>query len=150
MSLAIEEQLDETTAVAEPVRARWVPQQYFDPEFRAYLASELDRLRHLRAGWDGYRAATIDTAVLDAARALIFRLPVHFAPRPHVVPLSSGGLQLEWSSGQVALELEFESPAIIRYLKWNPEAGQPEENTVAVTDDDRIEDLIRWYARQHV
>jgi hypothetical protein len=120
------------------------------PDFRTHTLSELERLGRLTAGWDGYRAPAIDAAVITAARALVLRLPHDLAPPLRVVPLASGGLQFEWASGQVALELEFETADTIRYLTWNPSHGAAEEDVVSAADIARIEALIRWYAQQNV
>lgn len=124
--------------------------RYVDLGFASYIEGELERLHGLTEGWDGYRGRVIDPDVLDAARRLAARFPQDLVPRPHVVPLAAGTLQYEWSAGNVALELEFESPTTIRYLKWNPAAGEPEEDTVQVADYAAIESLLHWYARQHV
>jgi hypothetical protein len=149
MSPAIEE-LDETTEVAEPLGARWLPVSYFDPLFAEYVEGEIERLRRLEAGWDGYGALPVHADIIQAAKALVRGLSPNIAPRPRVVPLSSGGLQIEWTAGNVALELEFESPFVIRYLKWNPTAGEPEEQTVPVGESDQVEALIRWFSQQDV
>lgn len=141
--------LEHETAIAEPSTAIWAPRvSYFDPHFRQYVAAELDRLRHLQTGWDGYHAPVVNQAVIDAARNFIFDIPQNIVPRPRVVPLASGSLQFEWTSGDVALELEFESPTIIRYLKWNPSVGQPEEETVPLNAREELEEILRWFARQ--
>jgi hypothetical protein len=147
MSLVVEE-TDETTAVAEPSAARWAPKQYFDTGFKAHVARELDLLRRLQAGWDGYRAAPIRAEIIDAARAFVFGLSENIAPRPRVVPLASGALQLEWVAGEVALELEFESPDIIHYLRWDPETNVADENTLAMAEREPVEALIKWFTRQ--
>ena len=123
------------------------PRKYVDPGLHSHVTNELDRLSELSENWDGYGAPAIDPGIIDAARTLVPHLPIDLSQRPHVVPLTSGGLQLEWTFGDVALELEFESPVSIRYLKWDPAAGDPEENTIPATDHDGIRALIRWYGR---
>jgi hypothetical protein len=118
--------------------------------FRERASAELERIGQLPAGWDGYGAPTIDPEIVEAATALVQRLPDDIAPPPRVVPLASGGLQLEWASGDVSLELEFESPSTIRFLKWNPLEGEPEEDSIDATNVEAIKGLIHWYALRHV
>src|SRR5947209_3981088 len=96
MSPLTVEEADETTAVAAPSQARWVPQQYFDVRFKTAIVDQLEALRKLVPGWDGYRAAPINTTIIDAAQAFVHRLTDSLAPRPLVVPLPSGAVQLEW------------------------------------------------------
>ena len=67
-----------------------------------------------------------------------------FAPAPAVVPLSSGGLQLEWHVGPRVLELEFESPEAIHYLRWDPGHGVQDEDTYPASVRSRSEELIGW------
>lgn len=64
---------------------------------------------------------------------------------PHLGRMSPGNLQLEWHQGPKVLELEFESPQMIRYLQYDPRAGVEEEDSFWVTDIDRAVDLIQWF-----
>jgi hypothetical protein len=141
---------DETVDIDTLGGTRPSGRRYADLRFRPYVAAELDRLRHLSGGWDGYHSRPIDPGIVEAARTLVFQLPPDIAPRPRVVPLASGTLQFEWGNDEVALELEFESPTTIRFLKWNPAAGDPQEDTMPVADQEGIEALVRWYTRQDV
>jgi hypothetical protein len=116
------------------------------------IAWAVDALGDVRAigdlapNWDGYGAPAIDPAVIEAAVAFISRLPGHLAIRqPRVVPTAGGMLQLEWHEGARSLELEFESPHMIRYLRWNPDEGVKEEDSFPVTDIETTLRLIRWF-----
>lgn len=60
------------------------------------------------------------------------------------MPLSSGGIQLEWHVGPRVLELEFETPETIHYLRWDPAHGVQDEDTYPVADRARSESLIGW------
>src|SRR4051812_12390256 len=80
-----------------------------DPEFKDAVCGRLNDLGSLPANWDGYGAPVIDRAILEAAQQFIRALPDDLAPRPQVVPMSGGNLQLEWHHGPKILELEFES-----------------------------------------
>jgi hypothetical protein len=107
--------------------------------------ARLDQLAALGPNWDGSGAPAIDRPTLTAARTWVRRLPEWaLSPPPAAVPLSSEALQFEWHSGGRVLEIEFESPAAIHFLKWDPAAGVQDEATYPATDFARSEKLIAW------
>ncbi len=116
-----------------------------EPNFVDGVQAALDSLRTLVPNWDGYGASAIDPAVIDAAKSLIAKLPADLVHQPQVVPISNGTLQMEWHDGPKSLELEFESPSSIRYLKWHPEQGVEEEDSFPVTNVETAVDLIGWF-----
>src|SRR5438132_1629589 len=91
--------------------------------------ADLQGLGRLPPNWDGYSAPPINPDIIAAARAFLGALAPNLAGRPGVVPMSTGNLQLEWHEGPKILEMEFESPQTIRYLRWHPEQGVEEEDT---------------------
>jgi hypothetical protein len=109
------------------------------------LAARLDQIAALRPNWDGYGAPPIDPSVLRAVRGWGRRMPGWaLTPAPAVVPLSSGAVQLEWHYGSRILELEFETPDHIHYLRWEPGAGVEDEDTFPAQDRMKAEELIGW------
>jgi hypothetical protein len=119
-----------------------------DPDFVAEVQSSPDSLRRLAPNWDGCGAPSIDLAVIEAAKAFVAGLPENLVPRPHVVPMSNGTLQLEWHDGPKSLELEFESPLSIRYLQWYPEQGIEDEASFPVANVDAAVELIHWFPNE--
>jgi hypothetical protein len=107
--------------------------------------ADLDDLARLNPNWDGYGAPAIDPSIIAAARKFIQALPETLVLRPRVVPMSTGNLQFEWHHGSKILELEFETPEMIHFLQWHPEAGVEEEATFRASDIDRAVDLIQWF-----
>jgi hypothetical protein len=88
------------------------------------LDAQLDQLAALPAGWDGEAAVAIDPATLAAVRGWAVTMPGWaLAPPPAAVPQPSGAIQLEWHAGPRLLELEFERPDLIHFLRWEPNAG---------------------------
>jgi hypothetical protein len=149
MSPATLEEVDETTAVAEPSQAKWVPQQYYDPNFKTAIIGQLEALGELSPGWDGYNALSPSVEIVHAAVMFVRSLSDHIAPRPRVVPLVSGALQLEWADGERVLELEFESPTTIHYLRWDPQATVSDETDLPVESVSQVEGLIKWFTRRN-
>ena len=120
--------------------------RHVEPNVVESVQSALDSLRTLAPNWDGYGAPTIDSEVIDAAKAFVAKLPASLVPPPCVVPMANGTLQLEWHQGPKSLEMEFESPSSIRYLPWHPEQGIEAEDSFQVTNVETAMDLIRWFA----
>lgn len=75
--------------------------------FNAVMQGLVDLLT-LPAGWSSYKASEIDPAIVARVIELSNDLIPEFAPAPAVVPLSSGGLQLEWHKSRGDLELIFD------------------------------------------
>lgn len=110
------------------------------------VKARLEELRRLPANWDGYGARPIDGAIIDAAQSFIERLPNDLPVPPRVVPMSPGNLQLEWHAGSRTLELAFETPQVIHFLKWHPQEQIEEEDVFPVTDTNRALGLIQWFS----
>jgi hypothetical protein len=62
----------------------------------------------LKPNWDSYSADAIDPKLVHDAMNLINGLLAPTSPAPRVVPLSSGGLQLEWHRQGIDLEVVFD------------------------------------------
>ncbi len=109
------------------------------------LDARLDQVAALASNWDGHGAAPVDPELIRAVRSWGPTMPGWaFAPPPAVVPLSSGAVQLEWRSGDRLLELEFETPDRIHFLRWDPPHSVDDEDTTPIADRDRVERLIAW------
>jgi hypothetical protein len=116
--------------------------------FQVQTCHALDELRGLRAGWNGYGAEPIDPAIIDAARRLTEQLPAGVIDAPRVVPMTRGRLQLEWHHGNRSLELEFEDPARIHYLKWDSDLGIEDEEVIPASQIQTVVELVRWFVSE--
>jgi hypothetical protein len=140
-----------TTYYAGELDNRWTdldhPLFYYDPEFKEYCCKELAQLGTLQPGWDYEGAPAIDRSIINAVRGFIESLPEFIATRPMIVPMSSGRVQLEWHHGPTTLELEFESPDSVHYLKWDSTSHTAEEDIVPASHRDVLVGLIRWFMK---
>jgi hypothetical protein len=99
----------------------------------------------LPENWDSYggRPPSFDTVL--AAIDLIDAIPQHDPPRPRVVPLSTGGIQLEWKVGRRELDIEVGPDATYRYLKFDPRVLDDQLDTeqplISLSD---VKDLLSW------
>ncbi|HET6884025.1 MAG TPA: antitoxin family protein [Pirellulales bacterium] len=116
-----------------------------DAEVERALSARIDRLAALEPNWDGYGAPALDRHILFAAKQFIGWLATYTTAQPLAVPMSSGALQLEWHQGQKILQLEFEDPMTIHYLKWDPATGTEEEDVFPIGDTAKAASLIDWF-----
>lgn len=72
----------------------------------APTAQALVDLLDLPAGWDSYGARPVDRRHVDAALRVLLLIMRHNTPAPSVVPTNRGGVQLEWHTGGIDLEIE--------------------------------------------
>ena len=96
----------------------------FDPLMQGFVD-----LLTLPLNWDSYGAGTIDPSVVQAAMDCMNAVLGPNSPAPRVVPLSSGGLQLEWHRKGIDLEIVFdpgESPSLYYRNRASGEEGDHE------------------------
>lgn len=78
-------------------------------EERNLLQAAFAKLLELEQDWDTYGASTIDERALRRAWLIAEQLLTLPLAAPRVVPTPGGGVQLEWVSGPVELDLEIEA-----------------------------------------
>ncbi len=69
----------------------------------------LDKLTTLGRGWDGYDGIPTQHHTVRRAREFLKAIEGHTQIMPDIVPLSNGGLQLEWFVGDYEVEVEIDS-----------------------------------------
>jgi hypothetical protein len=74
------------------------------PRWYADTLDALHRLAGLSDGWNGYGAPPVHAGSVTATLSFLSHAALPDAPAPAIVPLGDGGVQLEWRSG--ALELD--------------------------------------------
>jgi hypothetical protein len=109
------------------------------------LIGTLAGFSRLMGGWDGYGAHPIDPRIIESVSAFAARLPEPLLNGVAAVPTSRGGVQLEWNRGRRGLELEFETPDTIHYLKCDPSEGIEEEYLFPAADTGRAIGLLKWF-----
>lgn len=78
-------------------------------------------------GWDSYGAKSPEPHVVDAAIELLHRIVQHNTLKPAIVPTNRGGIQIEWHTQGVDLEIEMTPHGGIRLLYDNPHEDAEEE-----------------------
>ena len=68
----------------------------------------LDELTTLDRGWDGFDGIPVQRHTVRRAWEFLKAIEVHTQIMPDIVPLSNGGLQLEWFVGPYEVEVEID------------------------------------------
>jgi hypothetical protein len=79
------------------------------PPWFAELDRELMSLVNLEANWNSYGARPVHESTVRAASDLLRQLIRPSVPGPAVVPTSGGGIQFEWHTDDIDLEIELAS-----------------------------------------
>ena len=94
-----------------------------DPAWLMPTVQSFGDLLQLPSNWDGYGAAQIQGQIARKAIQVLVEVMEHDAPAPSVVPLSDGGIQIEWHRLGRNLEIEFpaDEPPGFYYYEDNSE-----------------------------
>jgi len=98
-----------------------------DPPWFGQVFERLVALFALSPGWDSYGAVAPRPDAIEAAFDLLLQLSSPAMPEPQVVPLASGGVQLEWHQPAIELEIEVHSPFRFDVFYENRETGDTRE-----------------------
>jgi hypothetical protein len=116
----------EVTAGGRPERpgdAQDTPVPWLLPTVR-----ELRALLALPDGWNSYRAARIDPGAILTALELLAQTMTPTTPAPSVVPMSRGGVQLEWHEQGVDLEVSVDPDGHVMAAYENEQGTEWEDD----------------------
>ena len=82
----------------------------------AYVSTinKLINLLELPGGWNSYNAKPIRKENVTFAVSLLGRVMYENTPAPHVIPKVRGGVQIEWHTRGIDIEIDIDSPANAR------------------------------------
>jgi len=106
-------------------------------ETPAWLPPTVEKLAHIltmEPGWDSYGAEKIEPGCVVSAIMIALEVMRDDTPAPTVVPTSCGGVQLEWHTGGIDLEIEIRSSSVI-FASY--------EDTSGVSWEERVFDFSR-------
>ena len=86
----------------------------------------LGDLFELPKNWDGYGAEQIHGHIPLRALAVLREVMDYDSPAPSIVPLSDGGIQLEWHRHGRSLEIEFPTDAAPSFFYYEESGGEVE------------------------
>jgi len=97
----------------------------------------------LQAGWNSYSAKPIEPRNAIRAVQLLFELLGSVTPQPIVVPTPRGGIQLEWHTQGVNIEVYINSPTDISFFAEQLGSSESTEQPLANHEDE----LKSWLER---
>lgn len=104
-------------------------------------------VRKLPENWDSYGSPPPTESAFAVGIRLLTAIDFDELPAPRIIPVSGGGVQLEWDVGIRELELEIMSDGSIKYLKV--ERGEPlDEQEIVILDLARVRSLVTWLISQ--
>jgi hypothetical protein len=99
------------------------------PDWVQPTVEAFERIMRLPANWDSYGAQPVQSALAGKAVEILSLVMEEDSPPPSIVPLSDGGLQMEWHlRGQdVEIVIATDEPPTYYYRshEGNPEEGLP-------------------------
>jgi hypothetical protein len=114
------------------------------PAWFVSALATVDSIAALPSNWDGYGSPPLAENVRQSAIAILKALNRSDVPEPNIVPVSGGGMQLEWFHEGRELELEIlAEPRQAVYLMVDEDESM-KANAYPVSDFQRTDKLISW------
>lgn len=105
------------TRIIETVEEPW----------RFVVEARLKKLADYAEGWDGYQSPPPHPSVIAYARSVLNSVMKFDTPPPAIVPMSEGGLQLEWHRQGYDIELAIYSTDDVDLSIGFPDEQEPVE-----------------------
>jgi hypothetical protein len=114
------------------------------PSWLKSALADVARTAALPANWDSYGSPPLSETARQNAVQLLASIEYEDFPAPCIVPISGGGLQIEWQYNRRELELEIVagSPEVL-FLKVH-EDDSAEEGAFSITDRSTLQALLDW------
>jgi hypothetical protein len=117
------------------VRSRVLP-KWVVPAISSFM-----EMQNLRDNWNSYGAKRIKRDLISQSLNVLGQIMEQDSPAPSVVPLSDGGLQLEWHRKQQDLEIVFPADETPSFIYQNRATGEQTEGYA--TDVFNLAQLLR-------
>jgi hypothetical protein len=76
----------------------------------------VEELMRLPDNWDSYGSPHIETAAAQRILQVLLAAQSEYSPAPQIVPVSGGGMQIEWAVGNCELEVEALPDGSVEFL----------------------------------
>ncbi len=107
------------------------------------VAERIVKLRCLPVGWDGYKGRPLTHANAIITASMLSVICRAGTPAPALVPLPSGGVQIEWHRGHFDLEITVYSPGKISALFCDDRADDDGEELEIAADFSHLIKFVR-------
>lgn len=106
------------------------------PRWNEAVLNRLGQLSALQIGWDGFTASPVRPDVAFFASQFLFDVMSEDSKPPTILPLHSGGLQIEWHVDAADVEVSVTGPFEI--AAWSRDRTTGEETEFVMTTDFKI------------
>ncbi|MCC7342476.1 MAG: hypothetical protein IT170_15450 [Bryobacterales bacterium] len=105
------------------------------PKWFGATLRKITELLQLAPNWDGYGASEVRQDVAAKTLTVLWNLLESDSPTPNVVPLSDGGIQVEWHRHGCSLELEFPASGAASFYYYEEATDKESEGILAGSVD---------------
>jgi hypothetical protein len=110
--------------------------------------SRLDELKQLAPDWDGYKSPKITDQALASAEVLLNAINREDLTLPRILPVSGGGIALEWKLGSRSVDFEILPSGVVEYLRAEESSDRSgsttEEGDLSVARLYEARFIIEW------
>jgi len=114
------------------------------PPWLSSALADIARIADLPPGWDGYGSPQLSVQEREQATQLLASMTYSDLPAPNIVPVSGGGIQIEWQHCGRELELEIVVGAQEIIFLQVCEDGTTEEGSYSIADVNQTRALLDW------
>ena len=97
-------------------------------EWLRATTNRLSELMRLEKGWDSYSGKPLSPPSAYFSMQLLLEVASDKTPAPHLVPTTSGGLQIEWHRGRRSLEILVRRPNHVEVWSRSEDGAERELN----------------------
>ena len=115
----------------------------YSPQWQKEAIIALCRLASLPMGWDSYGSPPPSDRALHIAERLVTAINLEDLPVPYIIPVSGGGIQIEWNIPPRELELEILPDGSVEYARVENDVVV-EEGSLDPYNADHILSLLSW------
>lgn len=116
------------------------------PRWLAPARDRVSEIVQLPWGWDGHDGCPVKIDIAKFAIRFLLQVLAPESPAPQIVPLSGGGIQLEWHQNGVDLEIEIDAPNQVFVSFEDLESGMEFERSFS-TDYGDLAPILRRLTR---
>ena len=99
----------------------------------------------LKFGWDGYDAIPATSETANLAMRIIDRLIKPNVPKPGIVPVCDGAIQIEWHVKNYEFEIEITKPTEVEVLFADSKTDEVYEFRLDLTDEEHVYSVLSNY-----
>ena len=99
----------------------------------------------LKFGWDGFNAIPATVETVDLALRIIDRLIKPNVPKPSIVPVCDGAIQIEWHVKNYEFEIEITKPTEVEVLFADSKSDEVHEFSLDLANEEYLYMVLSKY-----